>query len=219
MNETIPCNLAVSGCGTLCNNNTLFQQSVYPKNCEYINPNKTIFLNEMGIELDNKNYTPVKTDYCKLGFAGNNQLLIDQARAQKLILDRPNFIGTLPVGDVPHDQIYTRNIDKYGHDYLNYNTIKGGNVQYYISTDLSQPYFKPNFTIPAVIDSVDKIDPMGNIKPQYNRKQMTEYMWNRCNEDQCDSSTHDMLQFREDLMERQMRKMNQNRYQNKFYNY
>jgi hypothetical protein len=72
---------------------------------------------------------------------------------------------------------------------------------------LKQPYFSPNFqlrneTSPSIFQ-----DPMGALKPQYERQPITnsKYISDY-------TSDQDQISFREDIMSRQMRTMNQQSY-------
>lgn len=187
-------------CGTHCT-------SSYDTNSDYL------LLNKLGLELDSKNYYPVRFND-DIGFVGNNPLLVNAAAAQRIILDRPNYTRQIRVGDVPHDEIYTPEYSTYGRGYKDYNSVNTGDVQYYIDMSMAQPYFYPNYVTPNLVSYINKTDPMSNVKPQYDRTPLVPYQWDNCRKDACYSSTHDALQFRQDIMERQQRKMNQNRYEN-----
>ena len=128
-------------------------------------------------------------------------------------LDRPALIGSLPVGDVPHDQIYTKFVGNYGKDYRGYSDIKNGNILYWLDPTLSQVYFQPNFVTTAVVSHELRQDPMDVIRPEYPRKVAKPYEWSACRNVDCDSKTYDTLEFRQDLMERQMRSRNESRYE------
>jgi hypothetical protein len=174
-------------------------------------------LNRLGLNMQTNQYVPmINKKENKVVYAGSNTLLIDPIRAQLLMLDRPHLTGTLPVGDVPKDQIYTKEISKYGGVYQTYGDINAGNIQYYLSKDISDPYYLPNFITPSIVKTDVWIDPMSNIKPQYPRQSLKAYGWDPCNKDDCDSFTHDSLEFRQELMELQQRKVNQQRYSNRW---
>lgn len=143
-----------------CSSRQIYNQNIQPNNPgagynsnSYIGtrPDQIINLNPLGVELqytsEYYDYTPIKYSNpdkakgCPFGWEGSNPKLLDAPRAQRLILDRPNYTGTLPVGDVEHDQIYTPKIQNYGKGYTSVMDINGGNIQYYIDTSISSPYF------------------------------------------------------------------------------
>jgi hypothetical protein len=95
--------------------------------------------------------------------------------------------------------------------------IKGGQINYYIRDSLGNVYATPNFTTPSIVYPTVYYDPMDVAKPLYTRESCVPYTWkyNGANV-ACDSFTHDSLQFREDLMEKQMRKMNRNSWEARY---
>jgi hypothetical protein len=166
-------------------------------------------LNGLGIRRDGTNI-PIVTDMrnCKNGWISPNPLTYDVQRAIQTVFDEPNYTGQVNVGNVCHDEIYTPMYRKYGKGYRNYMDINAGQIQYYIDNTQSEVYENPNFTTPSVVRSRLFVDPMGTVKPQYDRFPLTPYSWNKPY-DGCDSYTHDELVFRQDIMDKQMRKMNQ----------
>lgn len=215
INKVIPCSLGVPDCKKsleleYCTTNKVYKQDIQPQNKLY----KYKYLNKLGLSLDEQKYVPVKCNLskqCQYVYNGHNPLLTEAFRGQKLMLDRPNYTGEVPVGNVCHDEIYTPYFKNYGKNYTNYNDITGGQIQYYIDT--SDAYFPPNFITPAIVDHTIQIDPMGVVRPEYNRLTLKQYDWDKCNKDECDSFTHDTLEFRQELMEKQMRKINEQKYE------
>jgi hypothetical protein len=220
--ETIndkPCSLGISNCekspGFYCSNKQVYKQNIQPNN----EPTTYQNLNTLGLssatdytQIDCKNFN----GGCAGGYAGHNPKLFDSARAQLLLLDRPHLSGGVAVGNVCHDEIYTPYFRNYGKNYTSYKDINAGQIQYYVDSDTSGAYFRPNFPEPALVTHEVFIDPMGSIKPQYNRETFQKYGWDSCNKDNCDSFTHDTLEFRQELMEKQMRKINQQRWQSRY---
>ena len=195
-----------------CYNKQRYNKSIEPSQT---GNNTQRNLNHIGLDLD-PNYVPVhcpNSRGCENTWAGTNPLLLDPRRNILTKLDRPNYISSVPVGNVCQDQIYTPFFRNYGKNYRNYSDINGGQIQYYTNDSLTEAYFDPVFTTPAVVDHQIFIDPMGAVKPEYNRKSLAQYDWNQCNKQACDSFTHDSLEFRQDLMALQMRKMNQQDWQ------
>lgn len=195
--------------GFYCANKQIYAQDIQP----YEGKDYFIPLNKIGLDMAVEQYVPVNcstTDgSCPYGWAGYNPLLMEPVRGARLLLDRPNYKGDMQVGDSCYDTIYTPFMKNYGKHYTNYGDITGGQIQYYISRDTSDAYFKPLFVTPAVVTHEVFMDPMDNPKPQYNRSSLQPYSWQACKKTECDSFTHDTLEFRQELMEKQMRKRNQ----------
>lgn len=167
-------------------------------------------LNQMGIELVWDQYRPVNCQG-QPAYQGTNPKLMDAVRGQPLFLDRPHFTGALPVGNVEHDQIYTKDIDKYGGVYKNYEAMRGGSIQYYVDSTTADAYVSPNYTQPRPVNKQLFQDPMGVVKPMYFRQEECDQSWNTCRPEP-NSSTFDTLLYRQDLMERQSRVRNQQKW-------
>ena len=105
------------------------------------------------------------------------------------------------------DQLYDPRLTGYGDAYRGYQDIQLGNVKYYY-TDVDA-YRSPNFVIRNKVDHVDLQQPMGDIYSTYPREAALEDVRDIVNNDWMAKST----EFREDLMERQMRKSNARQWQ------
>jgi hypothetical protein len=207
----VPSSLGTDGCKDpqlfSCYNKQLYNKTVEPSN----KGNTVSILNHMGIQRD-PNYVPVECSNskgCRTTWVGSNPLLLDPRRNILTKLDKPPYTGDVPVGNVCTDQIYTPYFRNYGKNYRNYSDINSGQIQYYVDSSLSESLFNPVFTNPAIVEHKVFMDPMGATKPQYDRHSLVQYDWDQCDKQACDSFTHDSIEFREDLMSRQMRKMNQ----------
>lgn len=84
--------------------------------------------------------------------------------------------------------------------------INLGDSIYYYNTEMSQPYKKINYSIPVDIDKEIFVDPMTSVKPIYFRRKDVYSIGDY-------QPTRDELCFREDIMERYMRKYNQQNYE------
>lgn len=193
-----------------CTSKQVYGQSISPpfqkRKIEFSIP-----INKIGPVRDNKWYIPVKTNLsnqCKTSYAGFNPILMDPMRSQRLMLDQPHLTGQVAVGNVCKDQIYTKHFSEYGKNYTGYKDINGGDIQYWVSESSGDPYGEPVFSTPALVDREIFIDPMGRVLPQYNRLSTANYDWDPCNQDACNSDTHDALEFRQELTEAQQRKWN-----------
>lgn len=89
-----------------------------------------------------------------------------------------------------------------------YPSIYGGDVQYYIDPSMAQAYDSPVYVLRSSVVPFVFQDPMGALKPQYDRvplyqnnTSVAEYSFDQ-----------DQMSFREDLISRQSRLMNQSDY-------
>jgi hypothetical protein len=117
-------------------------------------------------------------------------------------------------GTYDNPQIYTKEYDQISPKiYGDYSTINNGQIRYYHDKTMDDPYFSPNFVRRYNVDYVLFKDPMGAIKPEYIRKPLnyTDRNFSK------DSFIRDSTQFREDIMERQMRVRNQQRYEPRYF--
>jgi hypothetical protein len=107
-------------------------------------------------------------------------------------------------------QVYDPRFTGYGDEYRGYEDVQLGNVKYYY-TDVDA-YRSPNFIIRNKVDHVDFQQPMGDVYSSYPREASLEDVKEVVNNDWMARST----EFREDLMERQMRKSNARQWQLRF---
>ena len=183
------------------------------------------YLNTIGPRLQNHSpfdlYTPVENMKCanesavatfktckNISFQGTNPKLYDSVRAQSMVIDRPPLSSQV----YSDAEIYSPHIRKYGKLYTSYNDIVGGNILYYIPDSSRDAYRHPVFTTPASVFRRDVQDPMGVVRPEFDRITQSRYGWDKCNPDACDSYTHDTLEYRQELMEKQMRARNAQEY-------
>lgn len=133
-------------------------------------------------------------------FTSLDPRLIDVMRGYRMNLNVPVFDSTF------HDK--ERRTDKLiPESYPSYKDIKGGQVFYYSDKYLQQPYFSPNFQLRSNVCPTIFEDPMGSLKPQYQRIPITNSAYISDY-----TSDQDQISFREDIMARQMRSMNQRNY-------
>jgi hypothetical protein len=126
-------------------------------------------------------------------------------------LNLPPITGDIKLEALLHESL----LDKYGQGYKDYADVNAGQIMYYVSKDQEDPYFPPNFVTSATATGVLYKDPMGAMKPRYNRKPLTDdnpIGPERSNYEGCLSWMQDSLSHRQDLMSLQMRKGNQERY-------
>lgn len=113
-------------------------------------------------------------------------------------------------GSVNYEDIYDGRYTGYGDPYRSYSDVNLGNVQYYYSD--VDAYRVPNFVTRSKVDFIEFQDPMGKIKPHYQRtaslndaRPFVENQW-----------TNDQLYFRESIMESNMRPANARNWQYRF---
>lgn len=117
-------------------------------------------------------------------------------------------------GTYNNPDVYTSDLDNIRPQiYPDYRYINNGQIMYYHDSTIDDPYFSPNFVRRQDVDYVIFKDPMGSIKPEYIRKPINYTNFNFSK----DSLTRDTVQFREDIMERQMRVRNQQRYEPRYF--
>jgi len=134
----------------------------------------------------------------------------------RLIDPRRNMTVEL---DVPPLESYTApcnmyDENNYGKPYSTYADINTGQYRYYVDKTDSSPYINPIFTIASDVEHVIFKDPMDSVKPMYVRTPLTKT--NQYISD--DQMTRDTIGFREDIMERQMAKYNQTRWDSRWFN-
>lgn len=149
---------------------------------------------------------------CKEVFASTDPRLISVTHGgQVLTLDRPPIVS-----DIKLSNMYTdKSLINYGKGYRTYSDINAGQYMYYIDKSIEDVFFNPIFSKSAIMEGTMYKDPMGAMKPQYDRKPL------KCN-NPFDSKRNyegglswiqDSEEHRQDLLSKQMRKFNQTRYE------
>jgi hypothetical protein len=136
-----------------------------------------------------------------------------------LQLDRPPLSSTTKLSTLTTD----KSLDKYGQSYTSYADINTGQYVYYISKNREDAFYEPLFSRKATTVGTMYKDPMGGMKPQYDRIPAEKYnpMLNTkaCGDDEyCLSFMKDTQYHREDILARQMRKRNEQRYEPRWTN-
>lgn len=120
--------------------------------------------------------------------------------------------------DVPPIQVYydlkRDNVDgkeelrDYGRKYKDYESVSGGEIQYYIDKDIADPFFSPVYGMPS--KSVGRVwkDPMGETKVQFEK----DFDNSRMTRTGILSSIEDTTKHRDDIIARQQRTHNERRY-------
>lgn len=167
-------------------------------------PNRYIILNK---ERDIQSASDFYMECGHEGAHSKDPRLIDPIRNIRTVLDRPAYQprNVQPLRDIygQSNQNITPRI------YSNYEDIYAGDVQYYIDPSQAQAYDNPEYAIQTAVVPFVFQDPMGALKPQYDRVSL--YKNNQNISDY--TFDQDQIGFREDMIERLQRTMNQTDYQ------
>jgi hypothetical protein len=158
-------------------------------------------LNELQRAMDfTKVENPGLKNCSKILFYQQDPRLIDIRRGNQIYpISEPPFDGGQPFK--PNN--FEAKIYKNG-----YQNIKGGQIQYYVDKSIEDAFFEPTFINQRNVTSYTYIDPMNNIKPHYERQ--SDYY---DNPGYSLSFMKDSQEFREDIISKQMSKINQSRYE------
>jgi len=194
--EGIPTNSSLLNCQTPamfeCYKNKLFRSDIEPRNENGYN-----LINPSVIE-DNNSPNVVDT-----------RLISSLHGGQIMNLDRNPKNSGLNL-----NEIYDSNLTNYGQRYGTYSNIDAGQILYYINKSHQDPFYSPVFSNSAQIDGYLYKDPMGSIKPEYNRVPLNHYdpFESRDNYDGTLSWIADSQEHRENLMASQMSKFNEQKW-------
>jgi hypothetical protein len=151
---------------------------------------------------------PNNTSQCRTVYASTDPRLLDPLLAQNLTLDRPPLDSTVALKDVYTDPT----LEEYGKTYYKtYSDINAGQILYYVDKSIADPFFSPIFAIPAETRGGVFKDPMGGMKPQYDRTPLAHQnpVNTKTNNYNGLSWIDESNEHREDLMSRQMWRRNQ----------
>jgi hypothetical protein len=207
-----PTDMSVSGCISSdlydCNNKHQFKVQQEPTN-------KTgkILLNPPVVSQDkyDKTFRVINVDDCPgsacvgTTFLNSDPRLYNAASNTWLQLDKPPLNSTQKLNTLNSD----KSLNKYGQVYKSYADITG-HTQYYIDKQTEDTHYEPLFSKKATVIGTMYKDPMGVLKPQYERIPKE----NPCEKsgDYCLSFMRDTQYHREDLLSRQMSKIFSERY-------
>jgi hypothetical protein len=135
----------------------------------------------------------------------------------RLQLDTPPLNSSVKLSSLTTD----KSLNRYGQGYKLYSDINSGQILYYISKDREDTFYKPLFSREAIAVGTLYKDPMGSIKPHYDRVPVEQYNPTKlCGESDkyCLSFMKDTQFHREDILSRQMSKQNRQRYEPRWTN-
>jgi hypothetical protein len=196
-----------------CYDRKPFRVDIEPKNEHgYVNINPLVMRGKYANDFQQIDCSR-NTACSKVQYASKDPRLISVAHGgQVLTLDRPPADSTPSPAQVSTDI----SLDKYGQGYRTYSDIDGGHIMYYIDKSRQDPFYTPLFSTSARAYGTLYRDPMGVYKPQYDREPL------KCNDplnttkDSYEgglSWIQDSQEHRQDLLAKQLRKRNQERWE------
>jgi hypothetical protein len=221
LSHGVPTNMSVRGCKFSpsydCQTTRVFKEQQEPSN-----QRGGFFLNPAVIA-DNKfatGFKPINVRTCPKSscngttYLNSDPRLYNAAGPSWLQLDRPPLDSSVKLSTL-HDD---KTLNCYGQNYKSYADVNAGQVLYYISKDREDAFYEPLFSKKATSVGIMYKDPMGSMKPHYNR--IPEGNYNPISDNPCDvkgefglSWMKDSQFHREDLLARQMQKINQTRFE------
>lgn len=212
----MPTNMSVRNCQTPklfeCYDNAPFRFDIEPrdkKGIDVMNPQAM----ESKYSPDFQKINCPNAQGCnKTQYASHDPRLFYVPYAQRLTLDRPPIETSPKLSELSTD----KSLDNYGQNYTGYHDINAGQIVYYIDRERQDPFYSPLFTTSAYAYGTLYQDPMGGMKPEYYRTPL------KCN-NPLDTQKksyegglswmQDSMSHREDLLSKQMWRINQERYE------
>lgn len=144
----------------------------------------------------------------KPSYINSDPRLYNAMAAQWLHLDKPPLLSTPKLNTINTD----KSLNFYGKHYKSYSDVNAGQIVYYINRDTEDAFFEPLYVTKAEAVGTLYQDPMGAIKPQWDRIGKNYNPILEKDIEGPSSFMKDSLFHREDLLSLQMRKMNKQRY-------
>lgn len=147
-------------------------------------------------------------------FLNSDPRLYNAAAETWLQLDSPPLTSTQSLNTLSTD----KTLDCYGQNYQSYADVNAGQYLYYIGRDREDAFYEPLFSKTSTVVGTLYKDPMGAMKPQYDRipvERLNPILGQESDDvtgDFCLSDMKDSQFHREDLLARQMSRRNQQRY-------
>ena len=126
-----------------------------------------VFLNQRGVE-QSPWFVKSKQNKNEVESIKMDARLVDTARNNIQNLD----IKPIQVYyDLIHDNISNNpNLKDYGKNYKSYSTVTGGQIQYYVDSQQSEPFYSPVYAAKTKSIGYMWQDPMGAVKPQFEKE-------------------------------------------------
>lgn len=172
----------------------------------FISPNsggRIKYLNGIAGLAYSQDFIPIDGGY----YASMDPRTVDVVRNTRMVFDAPPFEApnTQPIQGLYSDPGF-----KTGYDVYN-----AGSIRYYTDPDTADPYGTPPYIIPSQVIPTLFQDPMGALRPYYEKIPLTEksnYFYEY-------SFDQDQINWREDLMSKQSEKQNSQKWDSfQYYN-
>jgi hypothetical protein len=218
VSKGVPTNMSIRNCETPemleCYDRKLFRSDIEPTNepDSYAHINPQVVHNNYANDFKQINCSD-NTTCPSVQYASKDPRLISVAHSgQVLTLDRPPINGSVDLSKISTDT----GLDGYGQKYNTYSDINAGDILYYINKSRKDPFYTPLFSTSANVYGTLYRDPMGVIRPQYEReplKHSDPFNTTKESYDGCLSWIRDSQEHREDILSKNMRKYNEQRWE------
>lgn len=175
----------------------------YNNACE--NTGAYTFLNKRGVK-QSPYFVQQKGTYVPVDYVSKkaDARLVDSVRNYRMELDiKPIQV----VYDLINDNVSGNpELNNYGKNYTDYSNVSGGQIQYYVDKEQSEPFYKPVYAAKTKSVGYTYKDPMDSVKPQFEKQYPTESFTGL-------SWLDDSCSFRDDITARQQRTHNEQKYE------
>ena len=210
----IPTNLSVYNCNTkgLDLNSSVFSEGIKPQpRTGYTHINPQVITQKFATDF--QHFDCKHPGHClKRQYINGDPRLKNNATGDLITLDTLPIDSSMKLADIPSAKV----LDGYGQNYKTYKDINAGQIMYYDSKAIEEPYYSPNFVSSAFTTGYLFKDPMGAIKPYYDRVPVADDPLVGEKRDSYEgglSWIQDSGNFRQDIMSKQMGLRNRQRWQ------
>ena len=193
--------------------NDCYDKNTFKVQKEPVYKSDTVILNPNNLTTDkfDKTFKAINIEDCpNNSFTGTTYTSSDPRLYNQggtwLHLDRPPINSSIKLNSLNTD----KSLNRYGKGYTSYSDINAGQYIYYVNKEREDAFYKPLFSKEAICIGTMYKDPMGSMKPQYNRIPIDQN--NEINEYSL-SFMKDTQSHREDILALQMSKKNEQRYE------
>lgn len=212
----IPTNMSITDCENPklfdCYNNLPFLSNIEPNNeGGFITINPSVIHNKYSTGFQFKDY-PKNQKSSVVQYASKDPRLKSIAGGgEPITLDKPPYDSKVILSEIISDS----NLNRYGQNYKTYSDINAGHIIYYVNKSRQDPFNNPVFSTSAQTTGSLYRDPMGSIKPIYEREPFKNHNPHIMKDfyDGGLSWIRDSQEHREDLVSKQMIKRNQERWE------
>ena len=221
-----PTNMSVRGCN-FSDYYDCYHKHVFKVQKEPLQKSGNVLLNPSAVSIDkfDDRYKAINEKKCPASSCVGTTYLNSDPRLYNvggtwLQLDRPPLNSAVKLSSLNTD----KKLNFYGQGYTSYADVNAGQYVYYVSKDIEDAFYKPLFTKKGTSIGTLYQDPMGAMKPEYDRipdEQYNPVLTNKeCNteDEYCLTFMRDTQFQREDILARQMRRRNQERWEPRWTN-